>query len=120
MPLRQIARELDRCGIPPKQGGDRWSHTAIVRILEGYDEPLNVYVMVAQPPASRKTFVFREVLHPVEVYEREMATQARPAIAEARTQLEIDKKILEELERKASKSQDEVERAAPNTQQMPR
>lgn len=30
---RAIARELTARGIPPKQGGDRWSHTSIVRIL---------------------------------------------------------------------------------------
>lgn len=32
--LRGIAAELDRRGIVPKQGGPRWAHTAIVRILE--------------------------------------------------------------------------------------
>jgi DNA invertase Pin-like site-specific DNA recombinase len=33
-PLRWIAGELDRLGIRPKTGGERWSHTSIVRILE--------------------------------------------------------------------------------------
>jgi hypothetical protein len=84
---------------------------AVVRVRDGYDEPLNIYGMVAQPPASRKTSVFREVLQAVGEFEREMAMEARPVVAEARTQLEIDRKTLEEFERKASKAQDEVERA---------
>ena len=85
---------------------------AVVRVREGYDEPLNIYAMVAQPPASRKTSVFREVLGPVEEYERELATMARPAVAQARSQFEIDKRSLEEYERRASKSQDEAERSS--------
>ncbi len=32
--LRGIAAELDRRGIGPKRGGGRWSHSAVVRILE--------------------------------------------------------------------------------------
>ena len=31
--LRAIAAELDRRGIPPKQGAARWSHSAVVKIL---------------------------------------------------------------------------------------
>ena len=84
---------------------------AVVRIREGYSEPLNLFVMVQQPPAARKTSVFREVLQPIEEHEREIATLARPAIAVANSQLAIDRKTLEELERRASKAQEEVERA---------
>jgi hypothetical protein len=84
---------------------------AVIHIYEGYQEPLNIFGMVAQPPASRKTSVFREVTGPVEEYERELAIEARPVVAAARTQLEIDKKIIEELQRRASKAQDDAERA---------
>jgi replicative DNA helicase len=83
---------------------------AVVCVREGYEEPLNLFTMVAQPPASRKTSVFRDVTSPVEEYERELATQARPVVSEARTLAEIDRKILEELQRKASKAQEEAER----------
>lgn len=31
--LREIAAELDRMGIPPKQGGPAWSHTAVAKLL---------------------------------------------------------------------------------------
>ena len=34
MTLRRIAAELDRRGIPPKQGAARWQHSAVVKILE--------------------------------------------------------------------------------------
>jgi len=32
--LRRIAAELDRLGIPPKQGGPAWSHTAVAKLLQ--------------------------------------------------------------------------------------
>jgi len=32
--LRKIALELDRLGIPPKQGGPAWSHTAVKKLLQ--------------------------------------------------------------------------------------
>ena len=37
--LRKIAAELDRREIRPKEGGERWSHSAVVRILERADAP---------------------------------------------------------------------------------
>lgn len=37
MSLRGIALDLDRRGIIPKQGGVRWSHSAVVRILQRAD-----------------------------------------------------------------------------------
>jgi site-specific DNA recombinase len=32
--LRAIAAELDRLGIPPKQGGPAWKHTAVKKLLQ--------------------------------------------------------------------------------------
>ncbi len=32
--LRKIAAELGRLGIPPKQGGPAWSHTAVAKLLQ--------------------------------------------------------------------------------------
>jgi hypothetical protein len=31
--LRRIAAELDRRGIPPRQGGGGWVHTAVAKLL---------------------------------------------------------------------------------------
>lgn len=35
--LRRIAAELDRLGIPPKQGGPAWKHTTVRKILQRPD-----------------------------------------------------------------------------------
>jgi hypothetical protein len=78
---------------------------AAVRVRGGYAEPLNTFVAVAQPPASRKTGVFREVVAPVEEFERDRAEEVRPVAAERRAQLEIARKTLEELERRASRAE---------------
>ena len=76
---------------------------AVVRVRDGYTEPLNIFAMVAQPPAARKSAVFRDVAAPIEEYERLKVEEAKPHVAEARSKLAIAQKTLEELEKKASK-----------------
>jgi hypothetical protein len=58
----------------------------------------------APPPASRKTPVFRGIVTPIENYERSLAGQAKPIAAEKRTELAIKQKMLEEIERRISKT----------------
>src|SRR5205814_1938267 len=41
-----------------------------ILIKPGYFEPLNLYAAVAQPPAARKTQVFRDTIEPIEEWER--------------------------------------------------
>ena len=76
----------------------------VVRVKEGYREPLNIYTVTAQPPAARKTAVFREVTRPIEEYERELAKEVLPQIAAARTQLKIAERQLEERQRNAARA----------------
>jgi hypothetical protein len=80
---------------------------AVVRVRPGYSEPLNTFAAVALPPASRKTPVFREVVAPIEAFERARAEEVGPAAAEARAKKEIDEKTLEELKRRAAKAEGE-------------
>jgi replicative DNA helicase len=75
----------------------------VVRVRPGYSEPVNVYTLVTQPPASRKSSVFREVEDPLEEFEREKVNEARPIIAAALSELRIREKRLEELQKKAAK-----------------
>ncbi len=64
----------------------------IVRVREGWQEPINVFTVVALDPANRKTQVFRVVTAPLTEYEAEEVKRTRPAIAAAIER----KKILEE------------------------
>lgn len=54
-----------------------------VCIRDGWVEPLNLYVLAAQPPGSRKSAVMTYAREPLEQYERELIESARDEIAEA-------------------------------------
>jgi replicative DNA helicase len=77
----------------------------VVKIKDGYVEPVNIYTATGLPPASRKSAVFRDVKEPVETHERELAKGTIPEIAAARAQHEIDDRTLTELYKKAAKAE---------------
>jgi replicative DNA helicase len=54
-----------------------------VCIREGWIEPLNLYVLAAQPPGSKKSSVTVYARQPLEQYERELIEAGRDEIAEA-------------------------------------
>ncbi len=54
-----------------------------VCIREGWVEPLNLYVLAAQPPGSKKSAVTVYARQPLEQYEHELIETARDEIAEA-------------------------------------
>ena len=49
----------------------------------GWEEPTNLFVAVAMPPASRKSPVFRPVVEPLRLAERALVESTREAIAAA-------------------------------------
>ena len=70
-----------------------------------YEEPLSLWVLVAMPPASRKTAVLKALTAPVEEWEREQELVQRQLIAEHQMQRDISEKRIEELKRQASKAE---------------
>jgi hypothetical protein len=76
----------------------------VVKVKDGYVEPINIYTSIGLPPASRKSAVFRDVKEPVEAHERDLTKGMIPGIAAARAQHEIDDKTLQELYKKAAKA----------------
>jgi hypothetical protein len=77
----------------------------VVKVKDGYVEPVNIFTATGLPPASRKSAVFRHIKEPVEAHERELTKGMIPEIAAARAQLEIDDKTLHELYKKAAKAE---------------
>jgi hypothetical protein len=61
---------------------------AHVVVRPGYSEPLNLYTVVALPPASRKSPVFRAAATPLDNVERNAAIGKRDLVAAADSQLE--------------------------------
>jgi hypothetical protein len=66
----------------------------------GFVEPTNLYVGVMQPPANRKSEVFRRATAPIYVHEKQLRLAAGPAVAAAASQLRCDEARLKILEKK--------------------
>lgn len=56
------------------------SKKAIIRRDNSWVEPLNIYVIVVLPPASRKSAVFKMATGPITVYEKELIEAARISV----------------------------------------
>jgi len=71
---------------------------ALVTVRGTWAEPVNIYTLVAMPPGSRKSPVFRAIVGPLLAAERILQEQVKPQITEAR----IAQKVAEEAAEKAT------------------
>jgi hypothetical protein len=69
----------------------------------GWEEPTNVYAVVALPSGNRKSAVFAEVLAPVKGYEEEELKRLAPRIAEEASARRVLEGRLKNTEGKAAK-----------------
>lgn len=60
-----------------------------VEVKSGWTEPTNIYVVVAMPPASRKSPVFNVVAKPIYRREAQLCEEAGPAVSEIRVRRQI-------------------------------
>jgi hypothetical protein len=75
---------------------------AEVEVRPGWREPTNMFVVVASPPGTRKTGVFRSVMTPLLAAEKELVARSGPARAEAEITRSIAEKAAETARKKAS------------------
>jgi hypothetical protein len=75
-----------------------------VQISADWSQPLNLYVVVALPPASRKSAVMTAMKRPLQDFERDQIENARPEVARQAEQLEIKRKRQESLRRKIAEA----------------
>lgn len=80
-----------------------------IQIKEGYSEPLNIFTVIALPPATRKSAVFANVTAPLMKYEKEEAIRMAPEIGVARTRYEIAEKRLKRAQEQAAKTSEPCE-----------
>ncbi|MGV9772602.1 DUF3987 domain-containing protein [Streptosporangium sp. NPDC003464] len=71
---------------------------AIVCVRGTWIEPVNIYTVVAMPPGSRKSPVFRAIVAPLLAAEKVLQEQIKPQIIEAR----IAQKVAQEAAEKAT------------------
>lgn len=78
----------------------------------GWFEGLNLFVVVAMEPGSRKSAVHRDVINPIVAHERLLVEQAQPDIAEQATIRRIAEASLTRTEKAAASAKDRIERLA--------
>ncbi|MGW6445144.1 YfjI family protein [Lentzea sp. NPDC055074] len=71
-------------------------------IRPGWTQPVNLFVIVALPPGSRKSDVFAAMAGPIRAAQAELVDLALPRIEEARVQKAVAEREAEKLEKKAS------------------
>ena len=73
---------------------------------DGYHESLAIWILLALPPASRKTAVLQKLLEPIIEWELLREEMLRPEINMRNTRREIALKRIEHLTREASKREE--------------
>jgi replicative DNA helicase len=76
---------------------------ARIQVRPGWQEPLNLFVVVALPPGSRKSAVFADVTRPLVRLDRDELARMRPLVVEAMTRkTAAEKTASKAIERVAS------------------
>lgn len=84
----------------------------VVRVTEGYTEPLNLFVACVLDPANRKSPTVRLVMKPIESFERELCDQMRETVAQEAAEYKTLRRTLESVQKRAASSKDTDERQA--------
>jgi replicative DNA helicase len=79
---------------------------AFAEVRPGWREPLNLFVVVAMPPGSRKSAVFAAMTAPLLDAERALVEQAKPRIAQAKLARRVADR---DAERKATAAADTID-----------
>lgn len=74
---------------------------ALVQVRGTYTEPVNLFTVVAMPPASRKSAVFRALTSPILKVEAELAERVKPQIVEAEMARSVAQGVAEKAKSKA-------------------
>jgi replicative DNA helicase len=78
----------------------------------GWFEGLNLFIVVAMEPGSRKSAVHRDIINPILVHERLLVELAQPDIAEQATIRRIAEASLARTEKAAASAKERIERLA--------
>ncbi len=88
-----------------------------VEVAEGWTEPTNLYVVVAMPPAARKSPVFAKATAPLVEWERAILDRFGPSIAKAQAAYDLEVERLKAARVKAAKGKP-AERAAAEAEAL--
>lgn len=72
----------------------------------GWVEPINIYTLIALPPANHKSLVVRACAQPLWLWEKEQKKQREQEVKRQRAARKTEERILENLRMKAAKTED--------------
>lgn len=72
----------------------------------GWEEPINIYTLIALPPANHKIIILRQCIQPLIEWEKEQAVLHERSIKKQISERKTQEKIIEALRFKASKIED--------------
>lgn len=81
-----------------------------VQVQAGWIEPLNIYIMVALPPAHNKSSVTRACTRPIDAWESDARQAIQSAILQARSSRKNEEALIASMRGKASKCADAAKR----------
>ncbi len=73
---------------------------------EGWNEPINIYTLIALPPANNKSLVLKRCTEPLILWEKEQAISMDYEIKRCQSQRKTEEKIIEGLRKKAANADD--------------
>jgi hypothetical protein len=79
---------------------------------EGWNEPINIYTLIALPPANNKSHVLKRCTEPLIQWEKEQATSMEYEIKRCQSQRKTEEKIIEGLRKKAASIDDPLTQRA--------
>jgi Protein of unknown function (DUF3987) len=75
----------------------------------GWVEPINIYTLIALPPANHKSLVVRACTQPLRCWEKEQKRQRENELKRQRAARKTEERILDALRNKAAKIEDKAE-----------
>lgn len=80
--------------------------------VPGWNEPVNLYVMVALPPANHKSLVVREAVAPIDGWEFDARLAKEPEVRAAQSRRRTEESIINGFRARAARQKDPVARQA--------
>lgn len=73
-----------------------------VHVRDGYDEPVNLYLVVVLGPGNRKTAVFSHISEPIERFEETKSRELAPKVREKKALRDLKERELDTATKKAA------------------
>ncbi len=84
----------------------------VVCPMEGWQEPVNIYTLIALPPANHKSLVLKHATQPLKDWERQQRMQLEPEIKQRVSERKTQEKIIDGLRANAAKIKNPQEQQA--------